>query len=282
MKNLWISLAALGLTSLTALAQEAKPASKPLSPPRGYRPQDRALPVAPARESLTIPATPEELAEGKKRLDALVGGHGGEAFLKLTSVSFTGSGSASLPGAGNLDFDSVSLTFAIPDRVRMDVNSVFGDISQVVPGAGKKSFLVMAGQIQDAPFDFRLPDPTAILREAVQRNLAVRPTPDLVEGKGSDKKTFKGISLPDEPGKPATTLYFDGEKGQVRRVVLKNKQGELTVNLSAYKTTEGVALPGTMAIYQGKDPLLTLNFTAAKVNQPLADDFFSPPKTGGR
>lgn len=287
MKNLWISLTALGLAVGPTLAQRDKPATKPLTPPPGKRPQDRPLPTGLPPGEITVapllekPPTPEELAEGKKRLDGMIAAHGGDAFLKMNALTFSGKGFASLPGAGDIDFDAVKLTYAAPDKARLDVTSIFGEISQVVPGGAKKSFMVMAGQIQDPPFDLRIPDPTSILREAVRRNLAVRAIADTFE---SEKSILRGVALPEETGKPSTRLYYDAETKLVRRIVLKNKQGELTVNLSGYKTTEGIAVPGTLAIFQGKEPLLTLNFTGAKVNPSLANGFFDPPtaKTGGR
>ena len=254
-------LAGLGLLSAPALAQGGKPGPFPRP---GFHPQDHLM---------TVPASPSELAEGKRRLDSVIAAHGGEAFLKLSSVTFTGKGEASLPGAGEIAFESVKLTYAMPDRVRLDSVSAFGTISQVSPGRGKKPFMVMAGQVQDAPVDFRIPDPTAILREVVERNLAVRPVSD---------RQMPGFELPDEAGKPTTTLYFDAEKKLVRRIVLKNKQGELTVSLDAYKTTKGVSLPGKLAVFQGKDPLLSLTFSKAVVNPTLAESFFDPPKNSSK
>jgi hypothetical protein len=281
MKHLLLSLATLGLAVAPSLAQGPKPTPKPQNPPPGRRPQDRPLPTDPLPSGITIvtprekPPTPEELVEGKRRRDAVVAAHGGERFLKLSGVTFVGKGQASLPGAGEIALDSVTLTFALPDRVRFDVTSVFGEISQVTPGKGKKPFMVMAGQVQDAPFEFRIPDPTAILREIVGRNLAVRPVTDIKDG---DKATLSGFVLPDEAEKPTTTLYYDTEKKLLRQIVFRTKQGDLTVNLSGYKTTSRVALPGKFLVLQGKEPLLSLTFSQTTVNPMLNERFFDPPQ----
>ena len=245
----------ISLIALPALAQDAKPLPPVVAP--------------------VSTATPEELAEGKKRLDALISAHGGEKFLKLTSFTLKGKGEATMPGGDQkIPFESLKLSFALPDKMRLDISSFFGDIVQVTPGGGKKPFMVMAGQVQDPPFDLSLPDPTAILREAAQRSLAVTPVADIKDG----EKVLQGVSLPDEPKKPATTLYFDEEKHLIRRIVLKTTQGAITVNLNGYKTTDGIALPGGFALVQGKETLLSMTFDTAKVNPTFPDNYFSPPK----
>ena len=259
MKNIILSAVALGLATVPSLAQTGKPDVKPAK-------------TAPVK---ILPATPEELAEGKKRLTELISAHGGEAFLKLAALTLTGKGEATMPGAGGITFESLTLTYATPDRIRLDVVSAFGDVRQVIPGAGKKPFMVLAGQVQDPPFELRIPDPMSILREAVQRNLAVRPVPDRKEKDGA---VSLGIALPDEPGKPSTMLYFDAEKKLVRRILLKVKGSTLTVNLGGDKTVDGVATPGSLDVFQGEDPLISMTFTKASVNPTLPEDFFSPPK----
>jgi len=79
---------------------------------------------------------PGAATEGKVRLEAAILAHGGEAFLKLKSFVLKGKGDVTPPGAGSsLPLDTVTLSVAVPGRVRLDVSTPFGPITpRMAPG----------------------------------------------------------------------------------------------------------------------------------------------------
>ncbi len=247
--KLTLALCTALLLSLPTLAQDTKPVELPKD---------------------TAPAPDPALVEGKARLDAIIAAHGGEAFLNLKGFTLKGKGEASFPGGDQgFAFDSLTLSCSLPDRVRLDVSMFFGDISYFLPGGGKKPVFVMAGEAQDPPFAIPISDPTQLLRDAAQKNVPVRPAPDLKVG----DKTFLGILL------PGASVYYDPAKPLARRITLKNaKKENLTLELDKYKTQSGVSLPGAFVVKQGKDPLLTMNFDKIEIDPRFAEGFFSPPR----
>jgi hypothetical protein len=261
-----------------AQTRTAPKPKKPSPPPKAAAPAPKPTPTpAPAKPVVPeTPATPEELAEGQSRIDALLLAHGGEAFLNLKTFVLKGKGAVNQGGA-LIPFDAVTLSVASPDRMRMDVTTPFGEIAQVFPGAGKSGWLEFGGSVQDLPATVTLPDPTQILRELITKGKTPRALPETAE-KPVGGKTLQGVSLKGEKG--TARVFLEPDTHLARLIVLTGgPQGTVRLQLGNYQpAVDGVVLPGAFQVVVGGVEMLSLTFDSRQINPPLADTLFVRPK----
>lgn len=247
-------------------------------------PQTPAASQAPAAPAASSAA---DAVAGKALLDATIKAHGGEAFLNVKSLSATGAkGTLSPPGQAGfaLPLEGITLTAVSPDKSRLDLKSAFGAIAFASRGANLGGWVQLpTGQIQDLPAEASSSaDPSATLRAAAKKSLAVRAlTPDEaakpIEGEELNGKTLTGFAITGESGR-ASRFYVEADTRLVRRIVAQGAQGgEAVTLLGAYKSVEGVQLPGTMRVRQNGTDFLSLSFDTWTVNKPVADTLFDKP-----
>ncbi|HZP79995.1 MAG TPA: pitrilysin family protein [Chthonomonadaceae bacterium] len=225
--------------------------------------------------------TEAENAEGRARLAAAIKAHGGDAFLNLKQLALKGKGEMTPPGApenAKVPLDAATLTAAASGKNRLELKTALGDIIFASPGSGQPAWISIAGQVQDAPTGtLGLGDPMEQLRRAAQDSAAVRALPDTEDGKpaaSTDGRPLKGFSITDAQGK-VNRVYIDAETHLVRRVVT---QDDTVLLLSDYHNTDGVPLPGTLAVVRDGKEILHLIFDTFEINKPVEDALFARPK----
>ena len=133
--------------------------------------------------------------------------------------------------------------------------------------------MTLAGAAQKAPAGVSSAlNPVKLLRDAYTKNYPVSALP-------------KDATTPNETGYAVTTpegrvirVYVDPASNLASRMVLPAKTGDVTVLLGKYKDTQGVQLPGTLKVIQGKVTYLNLTFTDMTVNTPVDASIFARPK----
>lgn len=226
----------------------------------------------------TTPATAEEIAAGRARLDAAIKAHGGEAFLNVTSLKITGKGELSPPGGGGtkIPLSQIILTTVAPDKSRLDMKSDFGDFAFASMGGEKGGWISAVGNIQTLPPSrSSSADPNALLIAAAKRRFAVRSlasAPPSAEGKkqiGFAVTNDKGI---------VTEFYIEEGTNLVRQLTSKGRQGESSTFLGGYKAVNGLQMPTTMRTTQNGADFLSMTFDTFEFNKPVEDTLFDKPK----
>ena len=220
-------------------------------------------------------ATPAEAAQGRAQLAATIKAHGGDAFLNVKSIVLKGKGELSDPTGqfpGALPIETLTITLVSPDKVRADLASGF-PISLGSEGGEGGEWMTLAGAAQKAPAGVSSAlNPVKLLRDAYTKNYPVSALP-------------KDATAPDETGYAVTNpegriirVYVDPATNLAVRMVLPAKTGDVIVLLGKYKDTQGVQLPGTLKVIQGKVTYLNLTFTDMTVNTPVDASIFARPK----
>ena len=110
---------------------------------------DITIPVA---EEAAVEATEESLAEGKELFGKAMAACGGqEAFKKFKNVQYQGSLTVVTP-QGEMAMDG-TFTIAFPDRLRLDMNTPMGAMTQIVNG--DQAWMVMPQGTQPLPAQMR-------------------------------------------------------------------------------------------------------------------------------
>lgn len=218
--------------------------------------------------------TPAEMAAGKTGLAATIKAHGGAAFLNWKSMVLKGSGELTDPTGqfpGALPIESLTLTLAAPDKVRADLTSAF-PISFGTAGGNSEEWLTVAGAAQTPPAGLGSAlNPIKLLRDAYANNYAVRSLPK--SGNSGDT----GYIITTDKGADVR-VYIDPATNLASRMVLPTSKADVTVLMGDYKTSQGVKVPGTLKVSQGKATLLDLKFTDVAVNAPVDNAIFAKPK----
>jgi len=287
----------LPTTGLLAQSAVAKTASKSSSVAAQIdKSADKTAPQDPAKDKDTgsattddkiAPATDEEKAEGKKRLMATIKAHGGDAFLKAKTIEMKGKGEVTPPNQEadtKLPIEALTITFAAPDKTRLELTANFGAIVFGAPGGDAKPWLQVLGQTRDAPAGLSSINPNQALLLAAQneKDYSVRSLPEEMkdgkEVKTNDGKALTGFAITDKTG-AVTRLYAEKESGLLRRlVVFKGADNDIQILLGDYHKTENVQLPGMLKLIRGKTALLDLTFDKFAVNKPVDDSIFGSPK----
>ncbi len=232
-------------------------------------------------EAPTVKPTTADLEAGKTLLAATIKAHGGDAFLNVKQIEMRGKGELSPPGQEiKLPVEHAILTFAPPGRSRYDLKTTFGSVI-LATGKDGVGWLSALGQVQDGPGGSgNVGDPTELLRKAAQGGFTVRLLPEKTGDKSlldSDGKALRGFIVTDNNNRPAR-VYVETESGLMRRIVVPESRGDLTILLGSYHNTDGVQLPGTLQITQNGKTFVTLIFDAFAVNKPVDDALFARPK----
>ncbi len=232
-------------------------------------------------ETAPIKPTAAETEAGKALLAATIKAFGGDAFLNLKQYQLKGKGELSPPGQEiKLPVNDATLTFSLPNRSRYDLKTTFGNIV-LATGKDGTGWISALGQIQDAPQGVgNIGDPTDLLRRAANGGYTVRPLSDKEASKPineADGKALRGFTLTDAANR-TTHIYAEAESGLVRRVVVPDNKGSVTIFLGNYHETEGVMLPGSLQITQNGKTFITLSFDTFAVNKPVEDALFARPK----
>lgn len=226
--------------------------------------------------------TTAELEAGKALLAATVKAHGGDAFLNLKQFELRGKGEVAMPGQDlKIPVDKAVLTFVPPSRSHYDLQTGFGNVALGTEKDGS-GWLSILGMIRDLPKGLGgVGDPTDLLRKASQDGFAVRPLPAKAGDKaliGADGKNLHAFAVTDTAANRTARVYVEAETGLMRRVVVSEAKGDITVLLGAYHNTEGVQLPGTLQITQGGKTFVDMTFDSFAVNKPINDALFTRPK----
>ena len=233
-------------------------------------------------EAPTIKPTAADVDAGKALLAATIKAHGGDAFLNLKQFEMRGKGELSPPGQGiKLPVEEAVLTFAPPGRSRYDLKTTFG---RVVLATGKDGmgWFSALGQVQDAPQGAGgAGDPTELLRKAAQGGYTVRLLPAKTGDKmliDADGKSLRAFTVTDNVTNRSARVYVETESNLMRRIVVAESKGDLTILLGSYHATDGVQLPGSLQITQNGKTFVTLTFDAFSVNKPVDDALFARPQ----
>ncbi len=239
--------------------------------------------LLPQKSSGSEPApnkpTSAEIEAGKALIAATIKAHGGDAFLNLKEYELKGKGELSPPGQDiKLPVDTATLTFSLPNRSRYDLKTTFGSIV-LATGKDGSGWISALGQIQDAPQGAgNIGDPMDLLRKAASSGYTVRPLPESVKVPAeTDGKALRGFTVTD-PTNHTTRLYTEVDTGLVRRVIVTESKGNVTILLGSYHDTEGVQLPGFLQVTQNGKTFLSLTFDTFAVNKPVNDSLFARPK----
>lgn len=271
------AVASVSLFALPTWAQTADP--KPADPPKPAE----VKAVEPTKPVET-PATPEEMAEGKKRLEATIKAHGGETFQNLKTLKLTGKGDLQAPPGSGADgqtfpVDTFYIYSSAPDKSRMEINTAVFSATFVNYGNNEGGYQEIGGSLTPSkPNETSAFDPTQTLRLAIARNYAVR----AVEEKGADGKPLAGAD-----GKPYVSFQITNEKGSkstvstneaglVQRIAGRGPQGgESVTTFGEYKTFDGVQLPTKMSVRTQGVELLKITFSAAEINKAIDDKLYA-------
>jgi zinc protease len=225
----------------------------------------------------------EDAAKGKALLGAAIKAHGGDAFLALKSLTFTGKGELTAPqaqGGAKIPIDTVTLISVPPDRSRMDMVTGFGPITTANPGGGKPTWLSFGGQVQDPPSGGSggSIDPAGLLIQAAKNGYAVAALPEADAPTADGGKKLKGFAVTDDRGK-TSNVFLEPDTNLVRRVDSKTPNGSATVVIGGYKKAEGgVMVPTALEILVNGQQQLALTFTGVDLNKPVDDSLFERPK----
>jgi zinc protease len=231
----------------------------------------------------TASASAEDAAKGKALLDATIKAHGGDAFLALKSLTFSGKGELTAPqaqGGAKIPIDSLTLVSALPDRSRMDMITGFGPITTASPGGGKPTWISFGGQVQDPPGGGGSGgslDPAALLIRAAKNGYSVVALPD-ADAPTADGKKLKGFAITDDRGK-TSNVFVEPDTSLVRRVDNKTPNGSATVVIGGYKKAEGgLMVPTALELLVNGQQQLALTFTGVELNKAVNDTPFERPK----
>ncbi|MCW3098867.1 MAG: putative Zn-dependent peptidase [Chthonomonadaceae bacterium] len=233
-------------------------------------------------EAPTVKPTAADLDAGKALLAATIKAHGGDAFLNLKQWELRGKGEISPPGQDlKLPVDKAVLTFVPPGRSRYDLQTTFGNITLASDKDGS-GWISALGQVQDSQKGVgSVGDPTDLLRKAAQGGYTVRPVAEKPGDKSlvdSDGTILRGFTITDNAANRTARVYVETDSGLMRRVVVSESKGDLTVRLGSYHNTAGVQLPGSLQITQNGKTFVTLTFDSFAVNKPIDDALFTRPK----
>ena len=218
-------------------------------------------------------ATGEEAA-GRALLAATIKAHGGDAFLNLKSIVLKGKGELTEPTGQiplPLPIETMTLTIAMPDKVRADLTAGFA-IAFGTEGKEGTEWLTVSGMEQAAPAGLgNALNPIKLLRDAYTQNFATRPMPktDTASASGYIITTDKGVNV---------RVYCDPVTHLATRIVLPSPKQDVTVLMGSYQTAQGAKIPGTLKVLMGTTPLLDLTFTSVVVNTPVDNAIFAKPK----
>jgi zinc protease len=278
-----ISSGAIGII-LVGDAKEVQPQVASLGTVTVIAPDalDLLSPTLKGSAAKPVAVSAEDTAKGKALLDATVKAHGGDAFLALKSLTFTGKGELTTPqtqGGTKIPIDSLTLVSALPDRTRLDMNTGFGPITTASPGGGKPAWLSVGGQVMDPPGGGGSGgslDPATLVIRAAKNGYAVAALPDS-DAPTADGKKLKGFAITDDRGK-TSNVFVETDTGLVRRVENKTPNGSATVVLGSYKKAEGgVMVPTTLELLVNGQEQLSLTFTGVDLNKPVSDSVFDRP-----
>ena len=233
-------------------------------------------------EPPTVKPTGADIEAGKALLAATIKAHGGDAFLNLKQFEMRGKGELSPPGQElKLPVDKAVLTFVLPHRSRYDLQTAFGSVVLATDKDGS-GWLSALGQVQDAPSGVgNVGDPTDLLRKASQEGFTARLLPEKTGDKpltDADGRSLHGFTVTDNTAGRTARVYVETESGLMRRVVIPQSKGDLTILLGSYHSTEGVQLPGSLRITQNGKTFVTLTFDSFAINKAVDDALFVRPK----
>jgi len=227
--------------------------------------------------------TTAEVEAGRALLAATIKAHGGDAFLNLKQFELRGKGELS-PTAQDLKLpvEKAVLTFVPPSRSRYDLETTFGNIVLATDNDGSGWMSNPLGGVQDAPKGIgNVGDPTDLLRKAALGGYTVRPLPGKTGDKPlteSDGKTLRGFTVTEDSTNRTARVYVESESGLMRRVVVPESKGDLTILLGSYHNTNGVQLPGSLQITQNGKTFANLTFDGFSINKPVDAALFTRPK----
>ena len=233
-------------------------------------------------EPPTLQPKPAELEAGKALLAMTIKAHGGDAFLNLKQFELRGKGELSPPGQElKLPVERAILTFVPPSRSRYDLKTTFGSVILATAQDGS-GWISALGQVQDAPQGIgSVGDPTDLLRKAMQDGFTVRAVSEKLGDKptvDADGASLRAFTVTDNAKNLTARVYVETGSGLMRRVVVPQNKGDLTILLGNYHNTEGVQLPGSLKITQGGKTFVTLTFDTFAVNKAVDDALFTRPK----
>jgi zinc protease len=229
-----------------------------------------------------VKPTTAEIEAGRALLAVTIKAHGGEAFMNLKQFELRGKGEISPPDQGiKLPVDRAILTFVPPSRSRYDLRTLFGSVILATDKDGT-GWLSALGQIKDAPQGIgSVGDPMDLLRRASQDGFTVRPLAVKTGDKpvaDADGTSLRGFTVTDNSNNRSARVYVEADSGLMRRVVVAESKGDLTILLGSYHNTGGVQLPGSLEITQNGKTFVTLTFDSFAVNKPVDDALFTRPK----
>lgn len=231
-------------------------------------------PTGNSKENGGAKATPAEVAEGKARLARTIKAHGGDAFLNVKTIVLKGKGELTDPTGqfqGALPIETLTLTLVSPDKVRADITTLL-QITLATEGGDKGEWMLLGPKLDNAPAGVsNTLNPVKLLRDAYTKNY---PVSALTKEEGVAEPGYL-VTMPD--GKTAR-VYADPVTNLASRIVLSAKQGDIVVQMSKYKETKGVQLPGALKVIQGKTTFLDLTFSSFAINDAVDETIFVRPK----
>jgi len=218
---------------------------------------------------------------GRALLARAIEAHGGESRFDRTRTGFTkGKGNELVPHDMPFTWEE---TFQLPHRLKSVIRKQWLGSQTHIYADGKHRVFrekeeMSVIDLEEAGENIEsMPDILGRLVTAWRLKGQVTPLADtVVRGRQA-----AGIEI-DTPGHPRLQLYFDK---QTYRLVKMTKEkalpdkGTVLVELycSAYKDVDGVAVPGSISVYQDGRPFIELTIHEVKFVEKIDDSHFARP-----
>ena len=217
-------------------------------------------------------------ADGAGLFAATIAAHGGDAFLFLSSLTLTGSGTFTSPpqtGGLTVPLGHFTLTLADGGRVRFDTTGIGMSLSFVNRGNGKGGYVVIATRRLEIPAAHcdRI-EAFGLLRRAALRNSRVTTPADGMTDTTADGKSLRAFCIHDDAGQ-LSTVWVETDTRLVRKTVTVTGRGEMTTLLGDYRYVDGVAVFGTMQLRENGGDVIFLRVASITANAPIDDKRFT-------
>ena len=260
-RGAWLAAALLTLPGCSRSGTEQLPQRSAPAPDR------------PATPTTTI--TPAQLEAGARAVDAIVEAMGGAAAISgVRSVTVTGTMNRPQPN-GSTTSAKLSTSVRFPNWYRQELVLPPGKVTTII---GPKGAWILTGS--EAP----LPLPEE--RRLEIENIILRNPVALLKTRGSElfSAIANGDALEIRVGSKISRLTLD-EQRLIRTITYELPGAKdaphptVTVHYADYRRTGGILYPFESHAESAGAAMYRLKLDDAKVNEPLADSLFVPPKS---
>ena len=227
-------------------------------------------------------ASPEAAAQGKKLVEKAVEGFGGAAALDGVKVyQETGDAAMETP-QGSMQM-KVEMTFALPDKIREEMNLPIGQVVLVVGPKG--AFMITPQGTQPMPDSMRKRTESETRRSAMfmLRNRNDPGFKATAAGSGKSGETAVDLVIV-EFGGLTSTWGIDPATGRILTSTYRGEgpggaPGTIEQTYSDFKPVSGLTLPHKMSSTFNGKPMMSVTTETITVNAPVEDAKFEATPT---